>query len=55
MNPPDDKKDIKKWWADNPMTYGDVHGTTVYSEENAGKEVSFGTVDFFRPCGQDLL
>jgi ubiquinone/menaquinone biosynthesis C-methylase UbiE len=47
MNPPNDKKDIKKWWADNPMTYGDVHGTTVYSEEDAGQDVSFGTVDFF--------
>jgi len=42
-----DKQDIRDWWAENPMTYGDAHGQTVYGEEavDFGSEEMFAQVD----------
>ncbi len=37
------KDEIQKWWADNPMTYGEVHGETSYE----GKELAMGSKAFF--------
>jgi len=30
---PKEKLDVRQWWADNPMTYGSVHGETSYADE----------------------
>jgi SAM-dependent methyltransferase len=42
-------EDVKKWWADNPMTYGRTHGTPVYGPaEGTAREVEFGSLAFFQ-------
>lgn len=38
------KDDIRKWWADFPMTYGDEHGNTTYVD---GTRVTLGSREFF--------
>ena len=38
------KDDIRQWWADFPMTYGDEHGNTEYRD---GVPVSLGSREFF--------
>jgi len=43
------KKDIENWWADNPMTYGDTHGTVDYAHQD---NVKFGTKEFFETVDQ---
>ncbi|MBP7711993.1 MAG: methyltransferase domain-containing protein [Gammaproteobacteria bacterium] len=42
------KEAIKGWWADFPMTYGDVHGDTAYQSEG-GQVVNadLGSPEFF--------
>ncbi len=43
-----DKKPIEKWWADNPMTYGADHGSTVYVDpKGASQNVELGSPEFF--------
>lgn len=37
------KKNIQNWWAQNPMTYGETHGQTSYSEG----QYALGTKEFF--------
>ncbi len=37
------KKDVQDWWAENPMTYGETHGKTNYSDAN----YQIGTKEFF--------
>lgn len=37
------KDEIKNWWADNPMTYGETHGQFSYKENDYQK----GTKEFF--------
>jgi SAM-dependent methyltransferase len=45
---PKDKKKIERWWAENPMTYGEVHGTTVYVGPNGTThEACYGTRAFY--------
>jgi ubiquinone/menaquinone biosynthesis C-methylase UbiE len=41
---------IAKWWADNPMTYGDTHGRTDY--QDGDKEL--GTKEFFERLDQEF-
>ena len=42
------KKEIKKWWAENPQTYGKEHGTTLYkSEDGSISDVKLGSKKFF--------
>ena len=41
-----DKKDIRKWWSDNPMTYGGTHGKTDYGDGTP--EFEFGTREFYQ-------
>lgn len=38
-----DKKDIREWWAQNPMTYGETHGRAEYREGG----YDLGTREFF--------
>ncbi len=42
------KTDIRSWWADHPMTYGQDHGTTTYRTDS-GEEmrVEIGSREFF--------
>ena len=43
-----DKAGIRQWWADNPMTYGEVHGETTYaSPEGTTTETDLGSPAFF--------
>ncbi len=43
-----EKRDIATWWADNPMTYGQEHGTVHYRmPDSTEREVAFGTKEFF--------
>jgi len=42
------KKSIENWWAENPMTYGEAHGGTVYVDSDGTRRaVEFGTPEFF--------
>ena len=48
MNPPTDKSEIRDWWAHSPMTYGSVHGRTVYREQDGSETtMELGTQEFF--------
>jgi SAM-dependent methyltransferase len=49
------KEDIRKWWADNPMTYGREHGTTVYKKGKAQEEAVLGTKEFFQRADSELF
>lgn len=37
------QESAREWWAERPMTYGDVHGKAEYG----GREIEFGTSAFF--------
>jgi ubiquinone/menaquinone biosynthesis C-methylase UbiE len=42
------KKHIERWWAENPMTYGSVHGTTLYRDADGSQlAVEFSTPEFY--------
>ena len=43
-------KDVQKWWADNPMTYGEIHGQDLYKNETFER----GTKDFFKRIDQEF-
>ena len=45
------KKEVKNWWADNPMTYGSVHGKTGYPD-NPERSVPLGSPEFFAEVDQ---
>jgi ubiquinone/menaquinone biosynthesis C-methylase UbiE len=32
MSRVEDAKEVQRWWAENPMTYGEVHGRTAYAD-----------------------
>jgi ubiquinone/menaquinone biosynthesis C-methylase UbiE len=32
MSQVEDAKEVQRWWAENPMTYGEVHGQTAYAD-----------------------
>lgn len=38
-----DQAEIREWWADRPMTYGDAHGEPVWTDRSA----ELGTSEFF--------
>ena len=40
-----DKTEIADWWATNPMTYGDDHGTAEYAQHG---KVELGSKEFFQ-------
>jgi len=42
------RQEVKKWWADNPMTYGRTHGDAVYVDAGGEEQrVEFGSKAFF--------
>jgi ubiquinone/menaquinone biosynthesis C-methylase UbiE len=44
------KKDIQNWWAENPMTYGETHGQTIFKEHT----FQMGTREFFDRIDQEF-
>lgn len=44
------KKDIQDWWAQNPMTYGEVHGKISYAAGN----YKMGTKELFQRVDQEF-
>ena len=44
------KNDIKDWWAQNPMTYGETHGQTSYNDGS----FEMGTKEFFDRIDQEF-
>jgi len=43
-----EKREIREWWTNRPMTYGILHGEPVYrTEEGDLIEVEFGSREFF--------
>ena len=42
---------VRDWWAENPMTYGEVHGRTTYGETT----VELGSPEFFERADQEFL
>jgi SAM-dependent methyltransferase len=47
MAPPVRNTDVGRWWADNPMTYGQEHGSTAFSSEGATQDTLLGSPEFF--------
>lgn len=47
---PIDNKEVSHWWAENPMTYGGVHGQTSY-EDGAH---NIGSLEFFNRLDQEF-
>ena len=45
-----DKQDIQAWWAENPMTYGAVHGQTQYADGR----FDFGSPEFFERLDREF-
>lgn len=43
----DIKREIRQWWADFPMTYGDEHGNTDYRRGSTNVSVALGSREFF--------
>ena len=43
MSTRQDVSDVRRWWAENPMTYGEAHGQTAYADG----EYEFGSPAFF--------
>lgn len=44
------KQDIRSWWSENPMTYGQEHGRTAYTEG----EYTFGDREFFERVDREF-
>jgi ubiquinone/menaquinone biosynthesis C-methylase UbiE len=44
------KEDIRNWWAQHPMTYGDSHGEATFEEDR----YEFGTPSFFRRLDEEF-
>jgi len=45
-----DKHNIRDWWAQNPMTYGETHGQTDFLQTD--EHIRLGTPDFFQKVDQ---
>jgi ubiquinone/menaquinone biosynthesis C-methylase UbiE len=45
------KDEISSWWAINPMTYGDIHGTANYS----GEKFTLGDKFFFEKVDKEFF
>ena len=42
------KKEVRNWWAENPMTYGSEHGRTSFGlDEDNEMQFELGTREFF--------
>jgi 2-polyprenyl-3-methyl-5-hydroxy-6-metoxy-1,4-benzoquinol methylase len=51
--PADKKSEIRRWWADAPMTYGETHGQTEYVLPDGTIEtVEIGSIRFFELADQ---
>ena len=50
MSQRQDVDEVQQWWAENPMTYGDDHGKTSYSESH----YVVGTREFFERLDQEF-
>ena len=46
-----DTRDVRSWWAEHPMTYGDVHGDATWH----GREAQPGTPEFFAEVDRKFL
>lgn len=44
------RKEVQNWWAENPMTYGAVHGDTSYEDG----EFELGTIPFFNRVDKEF-
>ena len=44
------KQEIRNWWAEHPMTYGDTHGQSEFN----GEQYETGTVQFFERLDQEF-
>ena len=42
-----ERADIRQWWADFPMTYGEEHGQAEYRDAAGSVRVDLGTREFF--------
>jgi ubiquinone/menaquinone biosynthesis C-methylase UbiE len=48
MQPSPERRAVKEWWAENPMTYGRTHGEGVYLSGTGDEErLALGTREFF--------
>jgi len=45
-----DVGEVQRWWAENPMTYGEVHGQAVYERQ----ELQPGTPEFFERLDREF-
>lgn len=45
-----DKQKVQAWWADNPMTYGSIHGRTEYRDGS----FEMGTPEFFSRLDEEF-
>lgn len=50
MSRVEDASEVQRWWAENPMTYGEAHGQTVYTD--AAHEL--GTPEFFERLDREF-
>lgn len=41
------RDEVRQWWADFPMTYGNEHGNTLYGETGSNDPIALGSKDFF--------
>lgn len=41
------RDDVRRWWAEFPMTYGDEHGATLYGHLGEPDPVPIGSREFF--------
>lgn len=44
------KRDIQRWWAANPMTYGETHGTSDFKDGS----YNMGDIEFFNRIDQEF-
>lgn len=47
MQSSSERRAVKQWWADNPMTYGRTHGEGVYKSQSGDERFALGTREFF--------
>lgn len=52
-NESDVTQQIRSWWADFPMTYGEDHGSTDFGPES--RQLSLGSREFFEAADQKFL
>jgi SAM-dependent methyltransferase len=43
--------EVARWWAENPQTYGDLHGQSRFG----GKEIALGSREFFEEADSRFL